>query len=134
MQKILKLHLICLIFFSAGCSWLGILDAKGESPEVYKELLLQHKQRQTEFKKYVGWTKEEIHKEWGKPKKIEFNQPYCINPDGDCIYSKDRVGTDIRFADEEWHYGGVLKSKTQHYSYSVIFYFVDGKVVQVDTA
>jgi len=129
-------HAIILILFFhclTGCSLLNIFDTSVNSPEYDQEFKRQGEERKIKYTLlYLNKSKDEILKEWGRPEKVFYNEPYCIPGGKDCLCVKDECGKDIRFADEEWFYTRIHKSKGFHYVYSIHFSFNNGIVVHVD--
>ena len=131
MLRILKLSLMSLMVFVAGCSWLGLLDTSyGSSHEAECEKMFQEERESEAIRLnsiYAGLTKEQVISELGKPKDIKSGYSYLV--DRSC-FGKN---CEKRMANEAWFYE--LEKKTSNcgrYWYSMIIYFVDGKVVKVD--
>ncbi len=134
LKRFFKACSLLLLLVISGCTFLSLLDK--ESPEeavmVEQEVRSRWEQRKIELnKEYIGMTKEEVRKEWGKPEHIDFNESYCGKVNDDCDWGNKKNNPDIKIADERWNYFKKFKSKTGTYWHTVNFYFVDDEVVKV---
>jgi len=121
----LRLSKLCLVFtllLSSGCSWIALLDTSNKpisNTNCDKKLQKVLKEETVSWNsQYIGFTKEKINSELGKPKKvIRERWPYELN------------GKESH-ADEVWFFEFVkYVSSCGKYAYSVYVYFKNGKVV-----
>lgn len=131
MKEISKLLLIFSIFFNAGCGWIALADPSYSPKEYGCAQKLNAETKAEELKldnELQGLSKDEVILKLGKPKpgNIKTGLSYLVNRD---CFGKS---CETRSADEAWYYDFVKKLPScGRYAYSIIIYFVNGKVVRV---
>lgn len=134
MVKTLKLTMACCsLVFVFGCGWVGIMDNYSyNNPHQYacdKQLNEAIEREELIIEQQIlGLNKEEVIAKLGKPKpkNIKFGYPYSV--DRGCFGSACQAAV----SDEAWYYEFEKKmSSCGRYAYSIIIYFVNGKVVRV---
>lgn len=112
-----------------GCTWLNMFDTNPEpSPNSYK---FKAGKRSLAYR-YLGKSKEDVLKDWGRPEYIEENASYCKKMSGDCGCIKNKCGADVAFAEVWWRYEAKERvGRTEWIYYSVDFYFNNNVVIKV---
>lgn len=131
MKKISRLFFIFLIFLNSGCSWVAFADYSFNSHDYgcSQRLRVEIKQEEQRLdKELVGLSREDVIVRLGKPKpkNIKHGLSYVVNRD---CFGKT---CETKLTDEAWYYDYEKKVPScGGYSYSIIIYFIDGKVVRV---
>ena len=131
MPNILKFCLAFLLFFNHGCSLFVLSDNSYISNEYgcSKKLNEEIKAEELQLERQLfGLDKDQVTLKLGKPisNNIKFGHSYLVNRD---CFGKN---CEIAFADEAWYYYfKKILSSCGSYEYSIVIYFVDGKVTRV---
>lgn len=129
MKKEVLLLVIILLFLVSGCSLSAIASVSFDGKQYGCDKRFSEEARLEANKlnkQILGFSKDQVNNNLGKPKDIKFALPYVIN---EGCFGKDCL---TKIGDEAWFYEFKKKfDKCGTYFYTIIVYFSEDKVVKV---